>query len=125
MRILVCGDRNWTDYDFLALKLSQRLIGSRPDASLNFLTIIEGNAKGVDQMAGKWAEAWGIDLKVFPALWRRYGRIAGRIRNNQMLAEGKPDLVIAFHDDLENSRGTKDMVRRAKKAGIPVEVITH
>jgi predicted Rossmann-fold nucleotide-binding protein len=33
-----------------------------------------------------------------------------------MLSEGKPDLVIAF----PGGRGTADMIRQAKEAGVPV-----
>ena len=35
----------------------------------------------------------------------------------------KPDLVTAFHPDFRESRGTADMVRRARKAGVMVEVV--
>jgi hypothetical protein len=35
------------------------------------------------------------------------------------LRKGKPDLVIAF----PGGRGTADMVARARKAGVPVEVV--
>ena len=52
-------------------------------------------------------------------------RAAGPIRNQRMLVEGKPDLVIAFHDDLESSRGTKDMIKRSLKAGIRVWHYSH
>jgi hypothetical protein len=48
------------------------------------------------------------------------GKAAGPIRNQRMIDEGKPDLVIAF----PGGRGTADMVSRAKKAGIPVQEIT-
>lgn len=61
----------------------------------------------------------------FPAKWKEFGRAAGPIRNQQMLDEGKPELVLAFHDDLENSKGTKDMVGRAMKADLPVILYTH
>lgn len=50
---------------------------------------------------------------------------AGPRRNQQMLDEGKPLLVLAFHDDIKSSRGTKDMVSRAKRAGIRTYVISH
>ena len=49
----------------------------------------------------------------FPAEWDKYGKAAGVLRNQQMLDEGYPDLVVYFHKDLENSKGTKDMVTRA------------
>jgi hypothetical protein len=36
-----------------------------------------------------------------------------------MLLEGKPDLVVAF----PGGKGTADMVRRARKANVPVKEI--
>jgi hypothetical protein len=39
-----------------------------------------------------------------------------------MLTKGKPDLVIAFHANLEESKGTKNMVSQAEKAGIACHV---
>ncbi len=59
----------------------------------------------------------------YPADWKRYGRAAGRIRNALMLEYEKPDLVIAFHEDLSTSRGTLDMLKRAKLAGIASRVV--
>lgn len=35
------------------------------------------------------------------------------------------DLVLAFHNQIEVSKGTGDMVRRARRKGVPVEVITE
>ena len=46
-------------------------------------------------------------------------------RNARMLHEGRPERVIAFTDDLAGSRGTADMVRRARSAGLPVLVVGH
>ena len=42
--------------------------------------------------------------------------VHGHIRNQQMIDEGKPDLVVAF----KGGTGTADMVRRAKKHNIKV-----
>ena len=52
----------------------------------------------------------------YPAPWKRFGPSAGGIRNQQMLDEGKPDLVVAF----PGGKGTADMVRRAENAGVKV-----
>ena len=125
MKILVCGDRNWLDYALICRTLDPILLSMPDEYPSTFITIIGGNAKGADTMAGIYAKAWALSLEVYPAEWKKYGRAAGPIRNQQMLDEGKPDRVIAFHDDIEHSKGTKDMVARAKKAGIPVEVIKH
>jgi hypothetical protein len=31
-------------------------------------------------------------------------------------------MVLAFHDDIDSSKGTRNMVEQAKKKGIPVRV---
>lgn len=115
VRILVCGDRNWNDSAFLRAVLE----GSRVSV------LIHGAARGADTVADDWAEDRDVTTRAFPADWNQYGKAAGPIRNQQMLDEGKPDLVLAFHDDLAASKGTADMVRRAKKAGVPVYVFAH
>lgn len=83
----------------------------------------------MDTIAEQWAIDHGIWVDAYPADWDNPAyrtptgkSFAGNMRNQQMLDEGKPDLVIAFHRDFPNSRGTKDMVKRARRAGIPVEI---
>jgi len=116
---LICGDRNWTDRE----KIRDRILKLINQYGNRSLLIIEGAARGADTIAGAVASGLQVSLQVFPAQWDKYHRAAGPIRNRQMLDE-KPDLVIAFHSNLENSKGTKDCVQEAKKRGIPVEVIT-
>ena len=64
-----------------------------------------------------------MTIAVYPADWKKYGRAAGPIRNLQMLDNGKPDICYAFHDCIEKSKGTKDMVNRCKANGLTVNVI--
>ena len=113
MLILVCGDRNWND----AIPINNALL--QYDAKVDI--IIHGGARGADSIAGYVAKQLGFQVRVFPANWDLYGRAAGPIRNRQMLNE-KPDLVLAFHSDIERSKGTKNMVMIARKAGVRVEV---
>jgi len=114
--ILCCGDRNW--------KAGYAIIARLSEYRGQDVTIIHGNAQGADRMAAKIAVDMGLSVKSFQAEWEKYGRAAGPIRNRRMLVEGKPDLVIAFHDDIRNSKGTKNMVEQAKKRKIPTEVIS-
>jgi len=111
MKILICGDRNYKDWEKV-----QNYINTLDLET----TIIHGGAKGADSLAGNIATAQGFDVLKFPAEWDTHGRSAGIIRNQQMLDEGQPDLVVYFHDDIENSKGTKDMITRAKEDNIPV-----
>jgi len=116
MRVLVCGDREWKDRESISRVLSflgGQLLHDQP-------VIIHGGAPGADSLADEVGKARGLEVEPFPADWKAYGRAAGPIRNRQMLREGKPDLVLAFHDDLSRSKGTRDMVKQARKAGIPV-----
>jgi hypothetical protein len=115
VRLLVCGARDYADREYLFSVLD----AYEPVADV----VIEGEAKGADTLAREWAEANAVPIDPYPADWERYYRAAGPIRNQRMLDEGKPDLVLAFHDDIERSRGTKDMVARARKAGVPVRVL--
>lgn len=78
--------------------------------------IISGMAKGADSLAIDWAVVNWLRWEEYPADWETHGKAAGLIRNQQMLDEGKPDLVVAF----PGGRGTADMIRRAEKAGVEV-----
>ena len=113
MRVLVCGGRDFTDWDLLRETLTG-LFEYEIDA------IIHGGAIGADSLAGEFARAFGIEEVVFKADWKKYGKAAGPIRNAQMPAEGKPDLVVAF----PGGNGTSDMVKKAKAHGVTVMEVT-
>jgi hypothetical protein len=112
MRVLICGGRSYTDKAVMWNVLDS--LGP-PEIT----EIISGMAPGADAIAAEWAIRFGFPLQKFPADWTVYGRAAGPIRNQRMIDEGKPELVIAF----PGGKGTADMVRRAKAAGIPVREI--
>lgn len=114
MKVLVCGGRDFRDRD----AVSRALMPYRPQpiTEPSEHILIVGGASGADAIAEEWADVWGMRKRVFPANWAVHGKAAGPIRNQRMIDEGKPDLVIAF----PGGRGTADMIRRAKAAGIPV-----
>ncbi len=117
MKILVTGSRDWKNYKAMFNELEKLPKDTQ---------IIHGGCRGADLMAGNIAKKLGLrECKVYPADWKRCGRGAGPRRNQQMLDEN-PEIVkiIAFHEDITKSRGTKDMVGRGKKAGIEVIVIS-
>lgn len=115
LKVLVCGDRNWTNRDSIAKRLRQLP---------RHTEVIHGGARGADMIAGDEAFKLGLTVHVFPADWDKYGRAAGPIRN-QIMIDQKPNLVIAFHSNIKNSRGTADTIRRAKAADIPVYIVTE
>lgn len=118
MRLLVCGDRNWLSRQFIMNTIMVF------EWNAFDLAVIHGGCRGADLLAGSVCDEMGICTEVYPADWQKHGKAAGPIRNQQMLTDGKPDVVIAFHPSIETSRGTGGMVKLARDAGLPVAVFT-
>lgn len=115
MRVLVTGGRNYDDSHRVYAVLDKL------HAEAGIDCIIEGGARGADELARRWAEnIGGVPVETFEADWENQGTFAGPARNARMLAEGRPDLVIAF----PGGRGTADMARKARKAGVKVVEIS-
>lgn len=109
-RVLVCGGRDYQDRRRLHRVLDAAI------GRLGLTMVISGGAMGADHLAQEWAERLGIPTEIYKAHWGKDGPGAGPIRNSRMLAEGKPDLVIAF----PGGNGTADMVAKAERAGVRV-----
>lgn len=123
--ILVCGDRNWDNYAVIHRALfrawNEHLVATKvAGTSTRNIIVIHGAAKGADTQGGYAAHRLGFGVRTYPANWNRYKKGAGPIRNSLMLKENKIDLVLAFHDNFFESKGTKDMVEKALDAKIPV-----
>lgn len=117
MKVLVCGGREFDDFELLKETLDPLFWQPGQDAFWIF-----GDAKGADFLTRVWLKTMykkgcaGKYYKEFKADWKRLGPSAGPLRNAQMLEEGKPDLVVAF----PGGPGTANMVKLAKEAGIKV-----
>lgn len=110
VRVIVCGGRKYNNATRLYSILG-KLHRERGIAQL-----INGAASGADALASEWARANNVRLTEYPVDWVREGRAGGPRRNQAMLDNEKPDAVVAF----SGGRGTADMVRRAKAAGVAI-----
>jgi len=129
MRLLVCGSRSWKDRMLMMEVL--RKIKRKQDNYKGIVTLIHGAASGADEMAGEIGAQFAISscwrVKAYPANWKKYGKAAGPIRNQRMLEKemlgtGENRLVLAFHENIRSSKGTKDMILRALEHGIRVRL---
>lgn len=128
MIVLVCGGRDFgslanrvrpTPEEIARAAAERSFLRSALDAqhaAEPIALLIHGGARGADREAGAWGLEHGIHVRAFPADWVHDGKAAGPIRNQRMLVQGKPSLVIAF----PGGRGTADMVRRSRRAGVRV-----
>ena len=117
MIVLVTGGRHWSSRAVIYEKLY------RVHGLYGIDKVIEGCAPGADSMAEDWCKIFRIPDWHHPAHWRHddncqfdckkmVGRAAGQIRNQEM-ANRLPHLALAFHDDIQNSSGTKGMINKA------------
>jgi hypothetical protein len=107
--VLVCGGRDFKDFVYVSKVLSNCL----PHRPTHILT---GGCRGADKLAQQWAELAEIPFSTYAADWDAYGKAAGPKRNQAMLDDCQPDLVVAF----PGGKGTADMVRRAHAEGVAV-----
>jgi hypothetical protein len=111
---LICGGRDFADDAMFdnAMRDLMHIRGGCPRK------IVHGGAKGADTMAGEFGHRMSVACFAVLPDWQR-GKMAGPLRNQKMLDEYKPNLVVAF----PGGRGTADMVSRARKAGVDVAEI--
>jgi hypothetical protein len=110
MRVLVTGGRKYADRERVYSALDA--VHAKHGVTL----LIEGGARGADRLARDWARLRRVPYETCDADWNRYGNVAGLLRNSQMLADWKPEAVVAF----KGNNGTADMVAKAEAAGVPV-----
>lgn len=73
-----------------------------------------------DELASRYCHEREIAEEARPADWKRYGKAAGAIRNEDMASAGA-NWLVALWDG--HSRGTSDMIRRAVQHGIETIII--
>lgn len=113
MRVIVTGNRDWTDEATIL-----RALMTLPLIS----TVVHGAcSRGADVLADRIARAMGHVTELHPADWSTHGKAAGPIRNAHMVSLGA-DACYAFGALERNGKrtGTGDCVERARQAGIPV-----
>ena len=116
--MIVAGGRTFQDYALLCAHLD-RITAEIPGK----IELISGHAPGADTLGERYAREHKIKLRVFQARWDLYGKAAGVLRNQQMMeyALRRSAIAVFFWDG--SSRGTRDAIRRALKAGIDTRII--
>lgn len=110
MRVLVLGGRHYDDDD----AVHRELTGLH--RRIPITVIIHGGVSGAGTIADAWARRNRVAVVRYPPNWERLGKRAEKLRNDFMLADSRPDFVIAF----PGGRNSADLVAKASTAGIRV-----
>lgn len=114
-RVIVAGSRGFLDYDLMCRELD-KLFWDSPEFADRDIKIVSGMADGADTLAIRYADERELTKILFPANWKSFHRIAGFLRNEDMLSVATH--LVVFWDGKSN--GTRHMVEIAKAKGIPV-----
>lgn len=117
-RVIIAGSCAFSDYDLLCRKCDSILSGKLVTHNI---IIVSGTARGADTLGERYARERGYAVRRFPADWKQYGRAAGPIRNSEMARNA--DALVAFWNG--RSSGTRDMLAKAKKQGLPIRTILY
>lgn len=127
-RVLICGSRRWPWPDTITTVLDRAAVRHGDD-----LVVIEGAGTGAERAAHRWCQthdlrAWRHRCHPAAPAGRRRGltqHATEAHRNQLMLYDEGPGLVIAFHErfDPEHQGNTADLCLRALATGIPVWLV--
>ncbi|MBC2659011.1 DUF2493 domain-containing protein [Pseudomonas sp. MSSRFD41] len=108
MRVLICAGRHYTDSRRCrqVLEAFQRLHPVR--------VVIHGGSQFLGAQIEDWAREIGADLVRYPPNWQLHGKHAERLRNRFMLADSRPDIVLA----LPGGDDTEELLAQARTRGI-------
>lgn len=110
MRVLITGSRDWGNRAVIEEALSPY--------SQSSSVLVSGNCpSGADAIAEEIWESWGLVVERHPADWKKHGKKAGFLRNQQMVDLGA-DVCLAFRKNY--SRGATHCANSAMMSGIEV-----
>lgn len=115
MRVIIAGTRHLNTGVTKAFNIIDSLVKKSKLPSV----ILCGCGGNVDAYGNSYGIHNGIPVKHFPAAWDRHGKAAGPIRNQVMVDEA--DMLFLIWDG--ESRGSRDVLRKARKKGIPVQQV--
>ena len=115
VKVIVCGGRDFTDYDLFCARLDYHL------QNCPLVEIVSGGARGADSLAIDYAVMSDHRCTTFPADWERFGKSAGYRRNEQMAKYATH--CLAFWDG--KSRGTGHMIDLARKHGLGLKIVRY
>ena len=108
MRVLICAGRHYADSRVCrqVLEAFQRLHPVQ--------VVIHGGSQFLGAHIEDWARENAADIVRYPPNWQHHGKQAERLRNRFMLADSRPDIVLA----LPGGADTEELLDQARSQGL-------
>jgi hypothetical protein len=113
--LAIVGSREFRNYKQLCDTVN------RIRKKLNVKFIVSGGAQGADRLGEKYAKEHGIKLINLLPDWKKHGKKAGIMRNEDIV--NASDYVLCFYDG--ESKGTRNTIERTKKTRKVLEIIYY
>ncbi|NWB98701.1 DUF2493 domain-containing protein [Pseudomonas gingeri] len=110
MRVLICAGRY-----YLNAAMCRKVLEAYHQTH-TISVLIHGGNQFLGSEIEDWARENGTHLVRYPSNWQRYGKQAERRRNQFMLMDSEPELVIAF----PGGSDTEELVAQARAMEIGV-----
>ena len=105
MKTIIAGSRTIQNYSLI--EESVKACGWK------ITEVVNGLARGVDALGGRWAKEHDVSIKEFPADWDKYGKRAGFLRNEQMAKYA--EALILVWDGESRGKGTESRSNRRRR----------
>jgi len=116
INIAIVGSRTFDDYNRMK-SVMDTFIDIHKEKEI---CIVSGGARGADLLGERYAKESGLEFKCFPADWGKHGRVAGFVRNKDIVKES--DRIVAFWNN--KSSGTKNTLDEAERNDIPSYIVS-
>ena len=83
---------------------------------MNITSIIHGGAKGIDSLAGTYAQLRNLPETIIRPNYEKFGKAAPMIRNGDLVQQAEAVLCVYSQDAIRKG-GTGDTYRKSVKAG--------
>lgn len=117
MKCVIAGSRTIKDYGIVLDAIEK--------SGFNITEVVSGTAEGVDKLGERFAMDEAIPITRFPANWKKHGKKAGILRNEEMITYVQQHFGGAIVVWDGSSVGSKHTISLANSRLQPEKVYIH
>lgn len=132
MKIIIAGGRNFNDQQLFDAGIAEFLLhynaitsvisGGCASGTLTHVTKDGRKVYGADGMGEKWAEENNIPVSIYLPEYDKYAPNVAPVMRNESMAKAGNALLLYFD---RISKGSADMLKRAKRHGLYTHVVNY